>query len=84
MQSINCCDNIEGVSIIHLCEVCQRAFALTFEEECNLPKERVFTESTIAGIRHKYICNLCSIDNWKFTEHGVLINETPVTKKKKR
>lgn len=43
MQSINCCDNIEGVSIIHLCEACQRAFALTFEEECNLPKERVFS-----------------------------------------
>ena len=84
MQPINCCDNIEGVSIVYFCEACHQPFSLMWEEEAKLSKDRIATEYTICGIRRKFICNSCSQNNWKFTEHGVLINETPVKKKGKK
>lgn len=76
-------DNIEGVSVGYICEACRQPFFLTWEEEAKLGSDRFVIENTIRGIRRKFICNSCYQDNYKFTEHGVLMNETPVKKRKK-
>ena len=73
-------NNIEGVSVGYICEACQQPFFLMWEEEAKLSKDRIAIEHTICGIRRKFICNSCYQDNYKFTEHGVLMNETPVKK----
>lgn len=68
----------------HICEACRQSFSLMWEEEAKLSKDRIAIEHTIRSIRRKFICNSCYQNNWKFTEHGVLINETPVKKKGKK
>ena len=83
MQSIDYQDNIEGVSAMYLCEVCNKSFALTREEEAKLGGERVYAMYTMIGVRFKYICDKCCQANWKFTEDGVLMNETPVKRRSK-
>ena len=71
-------------SVGYICEACHQPFSLMWEEETRLGSDRFAIENTIRGIRRKFICNSCYQDNWKFTEHGVLMNETPVKKKKVR
>lgn len=71
------------------CEACNKPTILMWEEIMN-NNDRFAVDITWNGamhsniIRRKFICNDCYQNNWKFTEHGVLMNETPVTKKKKR
>ena len=84
MQLMYYQDNIEGVSAVYFCEVCQEPFAMMWEEEAKLGKDRVAIDYITRGIRRKFICDNCYQNNWKFTEHGVLMNETPVKKKGKK
>lgn len=73
----------EGVSRVRLCEVCKQDFALAQDEEASLCEERVYAMYTMIGVRFKYICDKCYQANWKFTEDGVLMNETPIKRRKK-
>lgn len=84
VQSIDYRNNIEGVSVVYLCEACHEPFSMMWEEEIKLGSDRDTTEYTPRGLRRKFICDKCYQDNWKFTEHGVLMNETSVKKKKVR
>lgn len=55
--------------------------------QCVVCNEELVVNDMKPHIPHyckRYICEKCSQDNWKFTEHGVLINETPVKKKGKK
>lgn len=69
---------------ICLCEVCGNEFVLSFKNMIQLSRERVAIDTTPRGTRRRYICEDCYQNNWKFTEHGVLMNETPVKKKGKK
>lgn len=53
------------------CEVCSSLIPLDEKEK-------------ITDVAKRQICNKCAQDGWKFTEQGVLMNETPVKKKKKK
>ena len=66
-----------------LCEACHQCFTFPIEEEPAFDRERIIVEST-GVVRRRYICDNCYQNNWKFTEHGVLMNETPVKKKGKK
>lgn len=69
---------------IYSCKVCGNEFAISFKKEIQLSRERVAMDHTPRGTtHHRYICEDCYRNNWKFTEHGVLMNETPVKKRKK-
>lgn len=66
-----------------LCDACNHVFSLSVEDETNLPKDRIVIEDTIRGIHRRYICDKCYQDNYKFTEHGVLMYEAPSRKRRK-
>ena len=72
------------------CEVCRTPARLMWKEEAETSSDRFAIESTWNGaigkyiIRRKFICDKCYKDNWMFTEHGVLMNETPVKKRVKK
>ena len=53
------------------CEVCSSLIPLD-------EKEKVTT------VAKRHICSKCALEGWKYTEHGVLMNETPVKKRKKK
>ena len=65
------------------CEACCHTFDLTPEAEANLPRDRVFVWRTIGRTNHRYICDNCYQNNYKFTEHGVLMYEAPNKRKRK-
>ena len=70
---------------ISSCEVCGKNFKPSFNEKGQIEYDRVV--AVISGsdtLKYRVICNDCYQNNWKFTEHGVLINETPVKKKGKK
>lgn len=74
---------------IFLCEVCRKIFEMTWEErQVKLVGEQISTTDTLVNGRirtnRRYICDDCYQNNWKFTEHGVLMNETPVKKRGKK
>lgn len=66
-----------------LCEVCGKVFTPTFNEKGQIEYDRVVIARASDPQKYRVICDDCYQNNWKFTEHGVLINETPVKKKKK-
>ena len=67
-----------------LCDACQKDFSFPIEEEQSLfDSKRLFIRSACGRSQRWYICDQCYKDNFKFNEHGVLMNETPIKKKKK-
>lgn len=75
---------------VFLCEVCHKSFEMTWEERraklIDGKQMSTIYESINGQIRthDRHICDGCYQNNWKFTEHGVLMNETPVKKKGKK
>ena len=76
--------NVEDIRAVYFCEACRNSFTMSPEEEFKLNNDRVFIYSTVLGARRKFICDKCYQNNYKFTEHGVLMNETPVKKRVKK
>jgi len=53
------------------CEICSSLIPIDEKEK-------------VSDAAKRQICSKCAQDGWKFTKHGVLMNETPVRKKKKK
>lgn len=68
---------------IYKCVVCGNDFALSLKAKENLGSDRSVFVHISDVPKHRVICDNCYQNNWKFTEHGVLMNETPVKKGKK-
>lgn len=73
------------MKMVAFCKACQQSFSFPIEEEQSLfDSKRLFIRSAPGRTQRWYICNQCYEDNFKFNEHGVLMNETPVKKKGKK
>lgn len=63
---------------MYICELCGELTQYKFHDEKNEVGDVVFI---YRNPNERPLCAKCIKDGWKFTEHGVLINETPVKKR---
>ena len=76
------CKEVKNITV--RCEACNNCFTFPTEEEQTLFDNKGMIIEKTHTIRRRYICDECRQNNWKFTEHGVLMNETPVKKRVKK